>query len=313
MMKKLNLKKPATAGLLAMLCCFLWGSAFPCIKIGYRLFEIASEDTAAQLFFAGCRFTLAGVLTILFGSISGGKILTPKKESWSKILVLCLFQTILQYVLFYMGLAHTSGVKASIIGAANVFLSLLFAVFVFHFEKLTARKVAGCLIGFAGVVLVNLAGGGLDAGLSLRGEGAILGSSIASALSAGLIKKFSKKENPVLLSGYQFMIGGLFMVVLGFAMGGRVTVSGIGAVALLLYLAMVSAVAYTIWGILLKYHPVARISVFGFMNPIFGVLLSALLLGERNQAFGWQGILALVLVCTGIYVVNRTNAGSAAE
>ena len=35
------------------------GSAFPCVKIGYRLFEITSEDVATQILFAGCRFTLA--------------------------------------------------------------------------------------------------------------------------------------------------------------------------------------------------------------------------------------------------------------
>ena len=55
----------------------------------------------------------------------------------------------------------------------------------------------------------------------------------------------------------------------------------------------------------MKYNPVSRVSVFGFSNPVFGVLLSALLLGERSQAFGAQGLIALALVCTGILVVNR--------
>lgn len=41
----------------ALLC--IVGGAFPCVKIGYRLFEIASEDVATQILFAGCRFTLA--------------------------------------------------------------------------------------------------------------------------------------------------------------------------------------------------------------------------------------------------------------
>ena len=87
-------------------------------------------------------------------------------------------------------------------------------------------------------------------------------------------------------------------------MGGhitKVTPSGIG---LLVYLAMVSAVAYSLWGILLKYNPVSRVTVFGFMNPVFGVLLSALLLGEKDQASGILGLLSLLLVSVGIYVVN---------
>ena len=87
-------------------------------------------------------------------------------------------------------------------------------------------------------------------------------------------------------------------------MGGhitKVTPSGIG---LLVYLALVSAVAYSLWGILLKYTPVSRVTVFGFMNPVFGVLLSALLLGETDQASGILGLLSLLLVSVGIYVVN---------
>lgn len=301
------LQKSYIVALLALVCCFLWGSAFPCIKIGYGLFAIASDDSASQLLFAGCRFTLAGVLVILFGSIAGRKLLRPGKGSWSKVLVLSLFQTILQYVLFYMGLAHTTGVKSSIIEAANVFIAILFAVFLFHFETLTAGKVAGCIIGFAGVVLINLTGSGMDASFSLRGEGAILGSTIAYALSAGLLKLFSRKENPVVLSGYQFCIGGMVMALIGAAMGGRLTVTGPAAFLLLLYMAVISAVAYTIWGILLKYNPVARVSVYGFMNPVFGVILSAFLLGEKNQAFGVKGLAALVLVCVGIFVVNRAD------
>ena len=87
-------------------------------------------------------------------------------------------------------------------------------------------------------------------------------------------------------------------------MGGhitKVTPSGIG---LLVYLALVSAVAYSLWGILLKYNPVSRVTVFGFMNPVFGVLLSARLLGETDQASGILGLLSLLLVSVGIYVVN---------
>ena len=79
------------------------------------------------------------------------------------------------------------------------------------------------------------------------------------------------------------------------------TLSGIG---LLVFLALVSAVAYSLWGSLLIYNPVSRVTVFGFMNPVFGVLLSALLLGETDQASGILGLLSLLLVSVGIYVVN---------
>ena len=52
---------------LAVLANMLWGSAAPVIKTGYRLFEVAADDTASQILFAGIRFFLAGILAI--GSI----------------------------------------------------------------------------------------------------------------------------------------------------------------------------------------------------------------------------------------------------
>lgn len=81
-----------------------------------------------------------------------------------------------------------------------------------------------------------------------------------------------------MLSGYQFIAGGLILSLLGLLMGGRLQRISLAAVGILVYLAIVSAVAYSLWGMLLKYNPISRVAVFGFMNPVFGVLLSALLL-----------------------------------
>ncbi len=74
------------------------------------------------MLFAGTRFVLAGVLTILIGSVLNRKMLVPTKSSIPSIAKLGLFQTILQYIFFYIGLAHNSGVKASIINGSNTFL-----------------------------------------------------------------------------------------------------------------------------------------------------------------------------------------------
>ena len=90
----------------ALLCCLLWGSAFPCIKIGYRLFEVDAADTASQILFAGCRFTLAGILAAGIGSVMEGRFLRPERKAAKEIIWLSLLQTIIQYFFFYMGLAH---------------------------------------------------------------------------------------------------------------------------------------------------------------------------------------------------------------
>lgn len=307
-MKNKNfLERTFVVCLLAMLCCFLWGSAFPCIKIGYQMFQISSDQTMSQILFAGVRFTLAGILVILFGSILNRKILLPKQSSCKNILIICLFQTVIQYLFFYIGMAHTSGVKASIVEASNVFLAILVANLIFHQEKLTFSKMLGCVIGFAGVILINLTGSGLEGGMTMTGEGFILLSAAAYAVSSVLIKRFSVYENPVVISGYQFMIGGLIMIVVGLAGGGSLHPTSPASALMMLYMALISAVAYTIWGILLKYNPVSRVAVFGFMNPVFGVVLSALLLKEYSQIPLFQCVASLVLVCLGIYIVNRNN------
>ena len=301
--KEQFMTKTVVVWLGALLCCALWGSAFPCIKIGYQLFEIPSDATATQILFAGCRFTLAGILAIIIGSVLNHKILIPKQGSWGKIAKLCLLQTVAQYLFFYIGLANTSGVKASIIEGVNVFISILVASLIFRQEKLTARKMLGCIIGFAGVILVNITGG-IDMAFTFTGDGFIVLSTIAYAFSSVMIKRYSQEENPVTLSGYQFVLGGLIMVVCGLLMGGRLTVISGAGIAMLLYLAVISAVAYSMWGVLLKYNPVSRVTVFGFMNPVFGVILSAFFLKESDSV-GVVCILALILVCAGIYIVNR--------
>ena len=298
--------KTAVVWLGAMLCWALWGSAFPCIKIGYRLFDIPAENVAAQILFAGLRFTLAGILAILIGSVMNRKILIPKRGSGRKIVWLSLLQTVAQYICFYVGLAHTTGVRASIIEGVNVFIAILVASLIFRQEALTMRKILGSIIGFAGVVLVNLTGD-VSGGFQFLGDGLIFLSTVAYAFSSVYLKRYSKDENPVVLSGYQFVIGGIIMIVCGLTFGGRLSQVSVGGIAMLLYLAMVSAVAYSLWGILLKYNPVSKVAVFGFMNPVFGVILSAILL-EETDSLGLMCVLSLLLVCVGIYIVNfRTS------
>jgi drug/metabolite transporter (DMT)-like permease len=295
--------------LTAIFCCVLWGSASPAIKIAYKLFQIGPDDTASRIMLAGARFMLAGLMTIVFGSVLARKLLIPKKESWKSILTLSLVQTVGQYYFFFMALANTSGVRGSIINASGNFIAILFAAFIFRFEKMTLRKMAGCLVGMAGILLILGGGQALMAGgrVTLAGEGAMLMADFFYAASGCLIKIFSRSENPVTLSGYQFMIGGLSLFAVGSLMGGHLIFYTSGCVLNLLYMGFISAGAYTLWGVLLKYNPVSRVSILGFINPVMGVLLSALFLGEGKEAFSFTGLLALLLVSAGIIIVNTSK------
>lgn len=285
----------------ALLCCALWGSATPFIKIGYQLI-LPDKNVASTILFAGIRFTFAGLITILIYSIARKKFLYPKKENLKRVATVSCFQTIIQYIFFYVGLANTTGVKGTIASGSNAFFAMLIASLIFKQEKLTFKKVFACIIGFAGIVLVNL--NGLDFNMNFMGDGFVLFSAIAYAFSSVLIKRYSKYEDPVVISGYQFVMGGIVMVLIGLGFGGVVAFESIKAVAVLAYLALLSAVAYALWGILLKYNPVSRITIFSFMIPVFGVVLSNLLLDEQSNVSVVNLLITLVLICVGIIILN---------
>ena len=289
--------------IVAVFCRLLWGSAFPSIKIGYRLFAIESGDGLSQMLFAGMRFFLAGVLTIVFGSFMFKKVLLPKKSSLPKIGLLSIFQTALQYTFFYLGLANTTGVKSSIITASAVFFTILFSALVFKHEKLTMRKILGCVVGFAGILVINL-GKGFDMNISFVGEGFIFISALSSAIAAGFVKKFAKKENTVMLCGYQFALGGLVLMAIGLAGGGKITQVSFEGIAMLFYLAFISSAAFSLWSTLLKHNPVSKISVYGFLNPVFGVILSAWLLNEADTLDVPRTLIALLFVVVGVLIIN---------
>ncbi len=295
------IQKPVVICILALLCCALWGSAFPCIKIGYEWFEI--EGTGSQVLFAGCRFFLSGVLTFLIGCIVEKRLLTMKRSSVGVIFRQGILQTTIQYVCFYIGLAHTTGTKGSIINASNAFVSIVAAHYMLKSEKMTWQKGIGCLLGLASVILVNLEPGALDGGVHLLGEGMVLLCTIAYGISTVFLKMISDRESPMTITAYQTLIGGVFLIVIGWALRGEVGHFTWKSILLLLYMALLSTVAFSLWTILLKYNPVGKVAVYGFTIPVFGVALSGLLLGE--QIFSIKNLAALVLVSIGIVIVNK--------
>ena len=282
----------------------LWGSAAPCIKLGYRFFNISGEDVMSQILFAGVRFTLAGVLTVLLGSLLRRRVLLPKRGSAGMVLTLALMQTVIQYTFFYIGLSHAPGFKGSIISPTSTFFALLIAALIFRQETLTVKKLLGCLIGFAGVVLVSVTGR-LEGGARLDGEGFLVLAAASYGCSSVLIKRYSAREDPVVLSGWQFILGGLLMTAAALLGGGRLHAVSPAAWPLMLYLGFLSAVAYTLWSLLLQRHPVSHIMVYTFLNPVFGVFLSAVLLDEVRGLNLPRCLLAMVLVCLGVWIVNR--------
>lgn len=300
------LTKTYVVVVLCTVCCMLWGSAIPVIKLGYKEMQIKGSDIPTQILSAGIRFFLAGILAVIIGSVVSKKPIYPKSAaSFFRAVKLSSFQTIIQYVFFYIGLANTTGVKASILDGTSVFIALFVSGLIFKMEKVTWIKILGSVIGFIGVFLININTDSVKTlfEFSVLGEGFIILSTIGYACSSVFMKRYSAYDDTTMLSGYQFIIGGLIMAIAGYAFGGRFLVFSFKAAMIIVYLAFVSAVAYTIWAQLLKYNPVSKVAVFGFLTPILGSVFSMLILGETG-AFDLKGAVSLVLVSAGIMLVN---------
>lgn len=300
--------------LAASLCCLLWGSAYPCIKIGYGLFNIEANDLSGKFLFAGFRFLLAGLLVLLISLLTKKSLTSFSPKTWGQVFIFGVTQTTLQYIFFYLGLAYSSGVRSSILNGTGAFFSILLAHFIYKNEKLGFSKALGCIIGFLGIILINLDSsnsGSLFSAFSLKGDGSVI--LAAFILSAASIygKKITQHQDTFIVTGFQLTIGGFVLIILGFALGGSIGPFTPASLGLLLYMAFLSAVAFSLWAILLKYNSVGKVAIYNCLTPIFGAFLSAIFLGENILEF--KNIAALILVCLGIFIVNRTFTSSKAS
>ena len=289
--------------LLASFCCLLWGSAYPAIKNGYAMFGIAANDIPSKMLFAGYRFVFAGLVLLALAILTRRNVFILNLRNFLSTSLLGLTQTSLQYVFFYIGLAYTTGVKSSIMNATGTFFSVLLAHFIYRYDRLNLNKVAGCLIGFAGVMAVNFSPDLLDFHFTLLGEGFVV--IAAFILSAATIygKRLSQTMDSVVLTGYQLSIGGLALVLAGYGTGGVLTGFTLQSTALMAYMVLLSSASFALWTVLLKYNRVGLVTVFNFLIPVFGAVLSAIFLGEN--ILEWKNVLALFLVCGGIWLVTR--------
>jgi len=287
----------------ATLCCLLWGSSYPAIKNGYELFHIATDDIPSKVVFAGYRFLFAGVLLLLFALAQRKPIGRLSAMQFGQLTVLGLTQTTLQYTFFYIGLAYTTGVNGSIMNATGTFFSVLLAHFIYQNDKLSYNKSLGCILGFAGVMLVNFHSGMRDFVFVWNGDGFIV--LAAFILSAATLygKRISQTVDPTVMTGWQLAIGGAALLIGGYLSGGTLEVHSLSAVAILGYLTLLSSVAFALWSMLLKVNRVSMIAPFNFVIPVAGTVLSAIFLGENILDIKYA--VALVLVCSGIWWVNK--------
>lgn len=290
----------------ATLCCLLWGSSYPAIKSGYELFQIATDDIPSKVVFAGYRFLFAGALLLLFALAQRKPIARLTPAQFGQLTILGLTQTTIQYTFFYIGLAYTTGVNGSIMNATGTFFSVLLAHFIYHNDKLSYNKTLGCILGFAGVMLVNFHSGLSEFHFVWNGDGFVVLAAFILSAATLYAKRISQTVDPTVMTGWQLAIGGLVLVIGGYVTGGTLEVHSFTAAAVLGYLTLLSSVAFALWSVLLKVNRVSMIAPFNFVVPVAGTVLSAIFLGENILDIKYA--IALVLVCSGIWWVNKRRA-----
>lgn len=284
---------------LSLIVMALWGSLFPCIKIGYEAAHINGSDIPSILMFAGERFTLCGIVISAIAIFKKDRIESPKVKAISMYLLIGLFAIILHYAFTYIGLSSTDSSKTALIKQLGALLYVCFAFLFFKNERFSIYKIVGAIIGFLGIVAINFSGGSISFSI---GDVLILLASVCLVVSNILTKKIAASHSPFWITGVSQLSGGVILMLTAAIMGARMLDFDIYALGVFAYICTASTVAYVLWNYILKTCDLSNMFIIKFAEPLFACIFGAVLLGE--DILKWQYLIAFVLISAGIVLGN---------
>jgi len=299
------------SAVLAIISCMLWSTAFAGVKIGL--------EYATPLQFAGTRFFIAGLLVFPVAYRFNPHYFRIVRENLKMILLFAFLQTFLQYTMFYTGINMIpAAVAAIVIGSQPLFIALV-ANFIMPGDRMTLSKTLVILLGVLGVVLVSFGKDPQSATghIAIAGILLMLGINILSGFSNVLVAREKGMVPPLVISSSSMILGGAALFIFsipfeGFHLEGKPPMYFIS----LTWLSLLSAIAISIWIILLK-RPGVKVSdlnLWKFLIPLFGALFSWILLpAEQPQALTSAGmfVITLALVISGL--LKRKNHSNIQE
>ena len=278
----------------------LWGLLFPTVKLGYRVFGITTiGDTLA---FAGFRFIVCGIIITAFAALKTPGDFRGLKKGWGMVLAAGMFAIVLHYACTYVGLRSTDGSKTAILKQLGAVFYICFAALFFPDDRLTLPKIAGLVLGIAGIFAINA-----DAsGFTFRvGDALILGASFCTVFSNVISKKAFKTVTPIVLTGVSQIFGGLVLLGVGCLAGGRVltvipkTLPQLGVFGLI---AFASVISYCVWFMTVQKENLSKLFIIKFSEPLFAAVFGWFILGE--DIFKLTYLAAFLLISAGILVAN---------
>lgn len=297
-------KRPIWVVAFALTAAIAWGWAYPLIKLGFREFEISADMTGSKILFAGIRFALSGIIILTIARFANRKFSVTQKVDWIYILVFSLMNTALHYAFFYIGLSHSQGARASILNSLGTFILVLLACLFFKTDKLTLKKIVGCIVGFAGVLALNLGINDNISNFTLLGDGMIILNALCSAIAGLMTRGLGRRVDIFVGTGYSLAIGGILLAIPGILMGGTLPNITLFGIVILSLLIAISSLGFTLYNKLLSCNPVGKVAIFNSFIPVVGVITSCLCLGEP---FYYNYVIAAILSAGGIYIINKSK------
>lgn len=294
-------QRPVWVVVFALTAAIAWGWAYPLIKLGFGEFAITQEMTGSKMLFAGIRFAISGFIILAIAAATRRSFKVCNTAGWGYILLFSLMNTSLHYAFFYIGLSHSEGARAAILNSLSVFLLVLLACVFFKSDRLTTNKIVGCIVGFAGVLALNV-GGGSSGQFTFLGDGMIILNALCSAVAGLMTRGLGRRVDVFVGTGYSLAIGGVMLVAAGLVTGGALPVVNLSGLTILSLLICISTLGFALYNKLLSCNPVGKVAIFNSLIPAVGALTSCLCLSEP---FYWKYVVAAVLATLGIYIINR--------
>ena len=286
--------------LLSLLVMALWGSLFPCIKLGYKAFAIESSDIPSILMFAGSRFTICGVIICAIALIKKDKIADPKNKSIGIILLAGLFTIILHYAFLYIGISTTDSSKTALIKQLGSLLYVCFAFLFIQGETFSVWKIVGAIVGFLGIIAINFNPDGISFAL---GDILIVLASVCTVAGNIFTKKIAANNSPFWITGISQLAGGIVLTIIALIMGANFLAFNWRAFGVFAYICSASMAGYLLWNYILKTSDLSNMFIIKFAEPLFACVFGAILLKEN--IFQWQYLIAFILISIGIMLGNK--------
>ena len=297
-------QRPVWVAIFAFTAAFAWGWAYPLIKLGFAEFGITPDQTGSKMLFAGVRFAISGLIILAMAKGARSSVMSTGVRGWAFILIFALLNTSIHYACFYIGLSHSAGSRAAILNSLSVFTLVILACVAYpSTDRLNASKVVGCVLGFVGILALNI-GGADSGGFTWLGDGMIIGNALCSAAAGLMTRKMNRHIDVFVGTGYSLLVGGILLAIPGLAIGGTVPMVTAWGIVILLLLIAISTVAFGLYNKLLSCNPVGKVAIFNSLIPVIGAVSSCICLGEP---FYWKYAFAAILAAAGIYTINQAK------